>query len=70
MKARGQFQGMIAIARFNWPFYLAALVALVASGAAFFLLPNPLKVGCAIAFGCGLYFIFVSLSVSYLIYDR
>jgi hypothetical protein len=69
MKARGPFQGMMTIARFNWPFYLAASAALVASGVGLFLLSNPLKVACTIAFGCGFYFIFVSLSVSHLIYD-
>ena len=69
MKARGRFQGMITIARFNWPFYLAALAGLVASGAAFVLLPSPLRVGAAMAFGCAVYFIFVSLGVSHLVYD-
>jgi len=68
MKARRQFQGMIAIARFNWPFYLAALAALTASGAAFLLVPD-LKFTAAIAFACAAYFIFVSLSVTHLIYD-
>lgn len=70
MKVRGQFQGMIAIARFNWPFYFAALVALVASGAAFFLASGPLKLTFAIAFGCGVYFILVPLGVSHVVYDR
>jgi len=70
MKTRGRFQGMLTIARFNWPFYLAAAVALVAAGLAFFLLSNAWRVTSAIAFGCALYFIFVSLGVSHLVYDR
>jgi len=69
MKSRGPFQGMLTVARFNWPFYGAATTVLVASGAAFFLLSSPLKVASAIAFGCALYFIFVSLGVSYVVYD-
>lgn len=69
MKARGKFQGMITIARFNWPFYLVALATLVASGAAFFMASGPLKLTSAIAFGCGVYFIFVSLGVSHIVYD-
>jgi len=70
MKTRRQFQGMFAIARFNWPFYLAALAALVASAPAFFLLAVPLKGASAIAFGCAAYFIIVSLGVSHIVYDR
>ncbi len=70
MKTRGQFQGMFAIARFNWPFYLAALATLVASAAAFILPSISLKVACSIAFACAAYFIFVSLGVSYIVYDR
>jgi hypothetical protein len=70
MKPRGHFQGMLAIARFNWPFYLAALAVLVVSATAFFLLWIPLKVVSAVVFGCTAYFIFVSLGVSYIVYDR
>jgi hypothetical protein len=69
MKPRGKFQGMITIARFNWPLYLLAFVTLVASGAALFLVSGPLRITSAVAFGCGAYFIFVSLGVSHLVYD-
>ena len=60
---------MMTIVRFNWPFYLAALAALAASGAAFFLLSGAFKVASAIAFGCAAYFVFVSLGVSHAVYD-
>jgi hypothetical protein len=60
---------MIGIAGFNWPFYFTALAALVASGVGFFLASGPLKLTFAIGFGCGMYFIFVSLGVSHIVYD-
>jgi hypothetical protein len=70
MKTRRQFQGMMAIARFNWPFYVVVFVILCVSATAFFLLSSPLKVASAIAFGCAAYFLIVSLFISYIIYDR
>ncbi len=70
MKARGNFQGMLTIARFNWPLYGAALAVLIASGAGVFFLTGFFKIPSAIAFACAAYFILVSLGVSYLVYDR
>jgi hypothetical protein len=71
MKARGQWQGMMTIARFNWPFYAVAIAVLIASLAGLFLISNfELKLVCGIALAGAAYFIFVSLGVSYLIYDR
>jgi hypothetical protein len=69
MKVRGKFQGMITIARFNWPFYLAALAMFVAAGSVIFLTSGPLRAASAVAFGCAAYFIFVSLGVSHFVYD-
>lgn len=71
MKPRGQWQGMLTIARFNWPFYLAAFVVLMASAIGLLLLVSPgLKLLCGIIFLGSVYFIFVSLGVSHFIYDR
>lgn len=71
MKARGQWQGMMTIAQFNWPFYVAAGAVLLASLAGWFLLPGlPLKLVCGIAMGAAAYFLLGSLGVSHLIYDR
>jgi hypothetical protein len=68
---RGKWQGMLAIVRFNWPFYGVALVVFVAAVAGIFLWRDPwvLALFCAIAMGSG-YFIFISLGVSQLVYDR
>jgi hypothetical protein len=71
LKVRGKWQGMINITRFNWPFYVAAMAVLIPSLAGFFLLPEPaLKLVCSIVFAAAFYFLFVSLGVSHLIYDR
>ncbi len=71
MKARGKWQGMINIARFNRPFYVAAIAVVIASLAGVFLLPGPgLKQVCCIVLAAAAYFLFGSLGVSHLIYDR
>jgi hypothetical protein len=62
---------MLAIARFNWPFYVAALAALLISLVA--LLASSafiLKAIFAVTLAGSAYFIFGSLGVSHLIYDR
>lgn len=70
MTERGKWQGMVSIARFNWPFYAGALVVLIVSIVGLFLLPSPLGWLCALPLlGC-LYFLVGSLGVSHLIYDR
>jgi SAM-dependent methyltransferase len=62
---------MLAIVRFNWPFYLVAALVFLGAVVGIFLFRDPLFLTmCAvIAAGSG-YFLFVSLGVSHLIYDR
>jgi len=68
---RGKWQGMLSIVRFNWPFYLVAALVFLGAIVGTFLSRDSwiLFSCCAIAAGSG-YFIFVSLGVSNLIYDR
>jgi hypothetical protein len=62
---------MINIARFNWPFYVAAIAVLIPSLAGLLLLPElALKLVCSIVFSVAAYFLFGSLGFSHLIYDR
>lgn len=62
---------MVAIARFNWPFYVAAAIVLVGTGAACVIVPDvALRLVLAAALAGAAYFIFGSLGVSHLIYDR
>lgn len=71
MKGRGRWQGMMMIARLNWPFYLIALLVLGGSVAIFFSASkNGVKLASGIAIGGATYFLFVSLGVSHLVYDR
>jgi hypothetical protein len=71
LKARGKWQGMINIARFNWPFYVGAIAVLIPSLTGSFLLPRlGLKLACIILFAVAAYFLLGSLGVSHLIYDR
>jgi hypothetical protein len=71
VKARGKWQGMMTIARFNWPFYVVAAAVLIASLAGLVLLPVvALQFVCGVAFVATTYFLFGSLGVSHLIYDR
>ncbi len=68
---RGRWQGMVSIARFNWPFYLAAALVLAAGFVGIVITSeNWLRVGMVIAVVGSGYFLFVSLGVSHLIYDR
>ena len=70
MSVRGKWQGMLTIARFNWPFYLAATAMLIASLAALISIrPLEWRIVCGVAFAGSVYFLFVSLGVSHLIYD-
>ncbi len=71
MTRRGRWQGMLTIARFNWPFYVAAL-AIVAASTAGLLGGTTLVVkliGAAALVGA-IYFLVGSLGVSHLVYDR
>jgi hypothetical protein len=71
LKARGNWQGMMNIAQFNWPFYVAAIVVLIASVAGWFLFSGcSLKLICGFAFASAAYFLAGSLGVSHFIYDR
>ncbi|MGB8168506.1 MAG: class I SAM-dependent methyltransferase [Chthoniobacteraceae bacterium] len=71
MNLRRPWQGMMAIARFNWPFYLAAGVVLIAALCGLLLSGFlPVQLVCFLAAAGAAYFIFGSLGVSHLIYDR
>jgi SAM-dependent methyltransferase len=71
MKTRAPWQGMLTVFRFNWPLYLAAAVVLLAALAGTFIFASPwLQMACALAAASAAYFIFVSLGVSHLVYDR
>ncbi len=71
MSERGKWQGMLTIARFNWPLYLAALVALLVAVCGVFCVSSmALKLACGAALLGAVYFVFGSLGVSHLIYDR
>jgi len=71
MKPRGKWQGMWTIARFNWPFYVAAVVFLIAASWGVFWFNALLGVVLCgfIIVGC-LYFLIGSLGVSHQVYDR
>jgi len=71
VNGRGKWQGMSTIARFNWPFYIAAIAVSIASFAGVFLLAGvALKVACSVVLVSAAWFLFGSLGVSHLIYDR
>lgn len=71
MKARGKWRGMMIIAQLNWPFYMVAVLVLVASLVGLVLLPRPsLKLVCGIAVVGAGFFLFGSLTVAHLVYDR
>lgn len=71
MNTRTPWQGMLAIARFNWPFYVAALVILAASSGGLLLFSSShAKMLSGIALAGSAYFLFGSLAVSHAIYDR
>jgi len=69
MTERGYWQGMLTILRFNWPFYLAAGVGLLAGVAGMFFGDLAAVAGVLVAAGC-LYFLIGSLGVSHWVYDR
>jgi hypothetical protein len=71
VKQRGQWQGMMTIALFNWPYYLAAGAVLVATLGGFLLSQSTgTRLICGVALGGAVYFLVGSLGVSHLIYDR
>ncbi len=71
MNARGKWQGMMTIARLNWPLYFAAVLVLTGSVCVFIGLPgSEVRLACGLAFAGSGYFLFGSLGVSHQIYDR
>lgn len=71
MNTRGKWQGMLAIAQFNWPFYAAAIAVIIVSLIGSLLFERPgLKVAYAIVLAAATYFLFGSLIISHFIYDR
>ncbi len=71
MNPRGPWQGMINILRFNRNLYLAAAVVFLAALAGLVRFDPPLlKLACAAALAGSGYFLFISLGVAHLIYDR
>lgn len=71
MSKRGPWQGMISIIRFNWPFYLAAVVVAAMAAAGILWHENGWwKWGCVLALAGVLYFLIISTGVSHWIYDR
>ncbi|MCW1921093.1 class I SAM-dependent methyltransferase [Luteolibacter arcticus] len=69
MPERGRFQGMLSVARFNWPFYLIAGILLMAGVTAMFALPKLRLIAALPVAGC-LWFLLGSLGVSHWVYDR
>jgi len=71
MSVRGSFDGVSAVACFNWPFYATALAVLLgcAVGLRFIGMPWIQAALVLAVLGC-LYFILVSLGVSHWVYDR
>jgi SAM-dependent methyltransferase len=71
MKKRSQWQGMMTIARFNWPFYVAGTVVLIASVCGLILSSLVVvKLICGFALAGAAYFVLGSLGVSHWVYDR
>ena len=71
MTQRGKWQGMWTIARLNWPFYMGALLVLIAAVCGVMWGGAPLlKWASAAAVIGSLYFLIVSLWVSHQVYDR
>jgi hypothetical protein len=71
MKSRGQWQGMLTIARFNWPLYVVAGAVVIGSLAGLVFLPAfPWKLIWGVSLFCAGWFLIGSLAVSHVIYDR
>lgn len=71
MKARDPWQGMTNILRFNRGLYLAAAIVFLASAAGLVLAEGlPYRLAGAAALAGSAYFLFGSLGVAHLIYDR
>jgi len=70
MVERERWDGMLMIARFNWPFYLVASILLCLSVLGLIGLSGwMLKTGCGVAVAGCLWFLIGSLGVSHWVYD-
>lgn len=71
MRARGKWQGVMTIARLNWPFYVVVAIVLIVSLWGVFQIPTfEIRLICLLALAGSIYFLFGSLGVSHQIYDR
>jgi hypothetical protein len=71
MIARGAWQGMLTIARFNWPLYAAASAMLISALVAAIALPQiPIRIAAGLVAAGSAYFLLGSLAVSHEVYDR
>lgn len=71
MSPRSPWQGMLTVARLNWPFYLTALVAFVVASVVLVFAPGPgISIVCILALAGCIWFLVGSLAVSHLVYDR
>jgi len=69
---RGKYQGATQILRFNWPFYFAALLFLLATGFAIAVvsIPNSVRVPLSAAILLAAFWLTGSLAIAHYIYDR
>jgi hypothetical protein len=69
---RTRFQGVAQIVRFNWPFYLTAMLLLAAGGCAVLVLSMPFFVRAMLsaAIAAAAFWLITSLIISHYIYDR
>ena len=71
MNERGKWQGMWTIVRFNWPFYLVAVLVLSFGVWGALASDSPWVLGAlGVAMAGALYFLIGSLAVSHQVYDR
>lgn len=71
MNSRGRWQGMLTIARLNWPFYAAGGAALLGASAALLRgRSRSVRWGGGLAGAGAAWFLAGSLGVSHLVYDR
>jgi SAM-dependent methyltransferase len=71
VSGRGRWQGMMAIARFNWPLYVVAVVvAIVLLGVVLLTEATWVRLAAGLGLAAALYFLVGSLGVSHWVYDR
>ena len=71
-RARGAFEGMLNVVRFNWPLYAvgASVAAAAVMGAILIPMPNWFRVILFCGAGAAIYLLAASLIISHVIYDR